>query len=123
MTFYNNLRPGALQIRKTSDRGAAYGEGIRFRVQGVDAHNNHIDRTVTTGADGRVNVTDIPIGRYRITELDIPAHYRPQVPQYVTVTSNTPASHTVTFHNELFRGRVVGLKIAVDTINQQGGIE
>ena len=111
LTFNNILRRGELTIRKLSERGDAYAEGIQFEIVGVDERNGDIVRTVTTGADGMAVVRDLPLGRYRITEeTDLP-YYQAQPPQYVMVTDEPSAISMVTFTNELIRGRVEGLKI------------
>ena len=53
---------GTCKIVKTAEDGVV--EGIRFQITG-----NGIDQTVTTGADGTVEIPDLMPGNYKVTEF------------------------------------------------------
>jgi len=107
--FHNRLRPpapGTLRIVKTSESGNV--AGIQFRITG-----DGINQTVTTGTDGTIAVPDLQAGlSLTVNEINLEAQYvRPQS-QTVTIRSNETVS--VTFHNQLLRGSVSGLKVGED---------
>jgi len=105
VTFHNTLRPGTLQIVKTSESGNV--AGIQFRVTG-----DGVNQSVTTGADGTIDVPNLRPGVVTVTEENIPPQYaRPQA-QTVTIRPNETA--TVRFDNRLLRGSVSGLKVGED---------
>ena len=95
---------GGLALKKVSDDGMV--EGVTFTVKG-----NGVEKTVTTGKDGFVNVTGLFPGTYTITEQTID-RYEPQEPQTVTVEGGKTA--TVTFSNKLKRGSLEVIKTAED---------
>jgi len=103
--FHNRLRPpdpGTLRIIKTAESGNV--AGIQFRVTGAG-----VNQTVTTAADGTIDIPNLQPGVFTVTEENIPPQYaRPQA-QTVTVRSNETA--IVRFDNRLLRGSVSGLKV------------
>lgn len=109
-----------LVIAKTSETGRNL--GVDFRLQGLDATNNHIDMTVTTdtvGADGITGASilrDLPVGRYRVSEINVPGQYIQLEPQYITLIAGLLWENRLEFHNELVRGRVQGIKLGVDPL-------
>jgi len=107
--FHNRLRPpepGTLHIVKTSESGNV--AGIQFRITG-----DGINQTVTTGMDGTITVPDLQAGvSLTVSEINVESQYvRPQS-QTVTIRSNETVR--VTFHNQLLRGSVSGLKVGED---------
>ena len=102
---------GSVRIVKTAEDGNV--AGIRMNISG-----NGINRDVTTGPDGSVQVDGLNPGTYTVTEYPS-ANYVPQDPQQVTVVSGQTA--TVTFNNVLKWGYVSGLKVDRETGNTIAG--
>ena len=106
--FYFKLNTetyGTGQIKKTSEDGVV--SGISFNISG-----NGVNKTVTTGADGMVDVQLMP-GTYTVTEQSID-RYEPQSIQRVTIVSGHTA--TVTFNNTLKRGSLEIIKNSEDNL-------
>ncbi len=61
--FVNEAETGKLKIVKTSTDGKV--EGFTFRVTGVGGY----DRTFTTGASGEINIDNLRVGKYTISEV------------------------------------------------------
>lgn len=100
--FYFKLNTetyGTGQIKKTSEDGVV--SGISFNISG-----NGVNKTVTTGADGTVDVQLMP-GTYTVTEQSID-RYEPQSVQRVTIVSGHTS--TVTFNNTLKRSSLEVIK-------------
>ena len=96
---------GTGQIKKTSEDGVV--SGISFNISG-----NGVNKTVTTGAGGTVDVQLMP-GVYTVTEQSID-RYEPQSVQRVTIVSGHTA--TVTFNNTLKRGSLEIIKNSEDNL-------
>lgn len=94
---------GTGHIKKTSEDGKV--EGVQFHVSG-----NGVDETVTTKADGAVDITLMP-GTYTVTEL-VADRYETQKAQTITILSGQTA--TVTFNNKLKRGSLEVVKTSED---------
>lgn len=90
---------GTLDIVKKGDDDVSV-EGWRFRVQG-----NGVDKTVTTGADGRISVPSLIAGRYTVTELDVPDYYKQ--PESKTVDVLPGQTTEVQFHNQYLKGSLI----------------
>jgi uncharacterized surface anchored protein len=106
--FYFKLNTetyGTGQIKKTSEDGVV--SGISFNISG-----NGVNKTVTTGADGTVDVQLMP-GTYTVTEQSID-RYEPQSVQRVTIVSGHTS--TVTFNNTLKRGSLEVIKNSEDNL-------
>lgn len=102
----NEIDNGSAKIVKTSEDGII--EGVTFRVKG-----NGIDLTVTTDANGEVQIDDLKPGTYTVTET-VFDKYEPQETRSVTVVSNQVA--TVTFNNVLKRGDLEVIKTSEDNL-------
>lgn len=96
---------GTGHIKKTSEDGVV--SGIRFNISG-----NGVNKTVTTGADGTVDIQLMP-GVYTVTEQSID-RYEPQSVQRVTIVSGKTS--TVTFNNVLKRGDLEVIKNSEDNL-------
>jgi len=105
VNFHNTLRPGDLRIVKTSESGVI--AGIQFHVTG-----NGVNQTVTTGLDGSIMIPALRPGTFTVTEQSLGSEYVLQAPQTVVVRPNETTS--VSFHNQLLRGSVSGLKVGED---------
>lgn len=99
---------GSVKIIKTSEDGEV--SGISFTVSG-----NGTEQTVTTNADGEMQLDDLHPGVYTVTEQS-DDRYEPQEVRQVTVISGQVA--TVTFHNTLKRGSLEVVKTAEDGLNE-----
>jgi Cna protein B-type domain protein len=99
---------GSVKIIKTSEDGEV--SGISFTVSG-----NGTEQTVTTNADGEMQLDDLRPGVYTVTEQNSD-RYEPQEVRQVTVISGQIA--TVTFHNTLKRGSLEVVKTAEDGLNE-----
>ena len=99
---------GSVKIIKTSEDGKV--SGISFTVSG-----NGTEQTVTTNADGEMQLDDLRPGVYTVTEQSND-RYEPQEVRQVTVLSGQVA--TVAFHNRLKRGSLEVVKTAEDGLNE-----
>ena len=95
---------GSVKIIKTSEDGEV--SGISFTVSG-----NGTEQTVTTNADGEMQLDDLRPGAYTVTEQSSD-RYEPQEVRQVTVISGQVAA--VTFHNTLKRGSLEVIKTSED---------
>jgi len=95
---------GSVKIIKTSEDGEV--SGISFTVSG-----NGTEQTVTTNADGEMQLDDLRPGVYTVTEQSND-RYEPKEVRQVTVISGQVA--TVTFHNTLKRGSLEVIKTSED---------
>ena len=96
---------GTGHIKKTSEDGVV--SGISFNISG-----NGVNKTVTTGADGTVDIQLMP-GVYTVTEQSVD-RYVPQSVQRVTIVSGHTS--TVTFNNVLKRGDLKVIKNSEDNL-------
>lgn len=99
---------GSVKIVKTSEDGEV--SGISFTVSG-----NGTEQTVTTNADGEMQIDDLRPGVYTVTEQNSD-RYEPQEVRQVTVISGQVTA--VTFHNTLRRGSLEVVKTAEDGLNE-----
>ena len=99
---------GSVKIIKTSEDGEV--SGISFTVSG-----NGTEQTVTTNADGEMQLDDLRPGAYTVTEQSSD-RYEPQEVRQVTLLSGQVA--TVAFHNRLKRGSLEVVKTAEDGLNE-----
>lgn len=107
---YPRTADGVLRLRKTAEDGSV--AGIRFRITG-----NRIDRTVTTAADGTIDLT-LPAGTYTVTEADPPDRYTKPASQTVTVSDGQTAA--VQFENVLKKWWLTVTKRDAETGTAQG---
>lgn len=99
---------GSVKIIKTSEDGKV--SGISFTVS-----DNGTEQTVTTNADGEMQIDDLRPGVYTVTEQNSD-RYEPQEVRQVTVISGQVTA--VTFHNTLRRGSLEVVKTAEDGLNE-----
>ena len=99
---------GSTKIVKTSEDGKV--EGIYFTITG-----NGMDKTVTTGAGGVIQIDNLAPGVYTVTEQNYDK-YEPQEVRRVTVVSGQVA--TVNFNNTLKRSDLTVTKTAEDGMNE-----
>ena len=99
---------GSTKIVKTSEDGKV--EGISFTITG-----NGVNKTVTTGAGGVIQIDNLAPGVYTVTEQSYDK-YEPQEVRRVTVVSGQVA--TVSFNNSLKRGTLIVTKTSEDGLNE-----
>lgn len=99
---------GSAKIVKTSEDGKV--EGISFTITG-----NGVNKTVTTGAGGIIQIDNLAPGVYTVTEQSYDK-YEPQEVRRVTVVSGQVA--TVNFNNTLKRGTLIVTKTSEDGLNE-----
>lgn len=102
----NEEIPGSAKIVKTSEDGKV--DGIRFHISG-----NGVNKDVTTGSNGEIQIDNLTPGVYTITEQAYDK-YEPQETRRVTVISGQVA--TVTFNNKLKRGDLTVTKTSEDSL-------
>ena len=102
MAFSGSITPlGDMKLVKTSEDGIV--AGINFTVTGAKGFS----KTVTTNANGEIDISDLVPGTYTITEEKID-RYVPNQSQTITVSSNKTSS--VSFYNILKKFRVTVTK-------------
>lgn len=106
-TFYNNVKRGDLQVVKTEEvlgqnpleQGTTQkGVGYKFTVTSAAEDNSlgvKLVYTVTTGADGKAALYDIPVGKYTVSEIETPNKFVKPADAVVTVTWDNQKSYTV----------------------------
>ena len=99
---------GSAKIVKTSEDGKV--EGVSFTITG-----NGVNKTVTTGAGGVIQIDNLAPGVYTIIEQSYDK-YEPQEVRRVTVVSGQVA--TVNFNNTLKRGTLIVTKTSEDGLNE-----
>lgn len=98
MAFSGSITPlSDMKLVKTSEDGIV--AGINFTLTGA----NGFSKTVTTNANGEIDISDLVPGTYTITEESID-RYVPNQSQTITIASNQSTS--VAFHNTLKKFRV-----------------
>lgn len=112
MAFSGSITPlGDMKLVKTSEDGIV--AGINFTLTGV----NGFSKTVTTNANGEIDISDLVPGTYTITEENID-RYVPNQSQTITVSSNKTSS--VSFYNILKKFRVTVTKQDYEKGHAQG---
>lgn len=112
MAFSGSITPlGDMKLVKTSEDGVV--AGINFTVTGAKGFS----KTVTTNANGEIDISDLVPGTYTITEENID-RYVPNQSQTITVSSNKTSS--VSFYNILKKFRVTVTKQDYEKGHAQG---
>lgn len=112
MALSGSITPlGDMKLVKTSEDGIV--AGINFTVTGA----NGFSKTVTTNANGEIDISDLTPGTYTFTEENID-RYVPNQSQTITVSSNKTSS--VSFYNILKKFRVTVTKQDYEKGHAQG---
>lgn len=112
MAFSGSITPlGDMKLVKTSEDGIV--AGINFTLTGA----NGFSKTVTTNANGEIDISDLVPGTYTITEENID-RYVPNQSQTITVSSGKTSS--VSFYNILKKFRVTVTKQDYEKGHAQG---
>lgn len=112
MAFSGSITPlGDMKLVKTSEDGIV--AGINFTVTGAKGFS----KTVTTNANGEIDISNLAPGTYTITEENID-RYVPNQSQTITVSSGKTSS--VSFYNMLKKFRVTVTKQDYEKGHAQG---
>ncbi|MBS6900216.1 MAG: SpaA isopeptide-forming pilin-related protein [Eubacterium sp.] len=112
MAFSGSITPlGDMKLVKTSEDGVV--AGINFTVTGA----NGFSKTVTTNANGEIDISVLVPGTYTITEEKID-RYVPNQSQTITVSSGKTSS--ISFYNILKKFRVTVTKQDYEKGHAQG---
>lgn len=112
MAFSGSITPlGDMKLVKTSEDGIV--AGINFTVTGA----NGFSKTVTTNANGEIDISNLAPGTYTITEENID-RYVPNQSQTITISSGKTSS--VSFYNILKKFRVTVTKQDYEKGHAQG---
>ena len=95
-TFVDYEKPGLEIIKKNIANGEPL-EGVTYRIEQIDGS---FSTTATTDSHGRIFLDSIPVGTYRVTEINGPSHViLCPIPQEVALKPGETS--TVTFFNAL----------------------
>ena len=96
VTFVDYEKPGLEIIKKNIANGEPL-EGVTYRIEQIDGS---FSTTATTDSHGRIFLDSIPVGTYRVTEINVPSHViLCPIPQEVVLKAGETS--TVTFFNAL----------------------
>ena len=110
ITFYNALQKGDVKVNKTSEDNVVF--GIEFKLYGTSLVGNYIEMTATTDTNGVAMFKDIPIGNYKVEEINVPDRYLTPASQSVVVEFNKTSA--LNFENVLKKGNITLTKVDVD---------
>lgn len=96
VTFVDYEKPGLEIIKKNIANGEPI-EGVTYRIEQIDGS---FSTSATTDSHGRVFLASIPVGSYKVTEINVPDHViLCPIPQEVALKPGETS--TVTFFNAL----------------------
>ena len=96
VTFVDYEKPGLEIIKKNIANGEPI-EGVTYRIEQIDGSYS---TTATTDSHGRIFLESIPVGSYKVTEINVPSHViLCPIPQEVALKPGETS--TVTFFNAL----------------------
>ena len=96
VTFVDYEKPGLEIVKKNIANGEPI-EGVTYRIEQIDGSYS---TTATTDSHGRIFLDSIPVGTYRVTEINVPSHViLCPIPQEVALKAGETS--TVTFFNAL----------------------
>ena len=96
VTFVDYEKPGLEIIKKNIANGEPL-EGVTYRIEQIDGS---FSTTATTDSHGRIFLDSIPVGTYRVTEINVSSHViLCPIPQEVSLKAGKTS--TVTFFNAL----------------------
>lgn len=115
MAFSGSVTPlGDMKLVKTSEDGVV--AGINFTVTGAKGFS----KTVTTNANGEIDISNLAPGTYTITEENID-RYVPNQSQTITISSiSSGKTSSVSFYNILKKFRVTVTKQDYEKGHAQG---
>ena len=96
VTFVDYEKPGLEIVKKNIANGEPI-EGVTYRIEQIDGS---FSTSATTDNHGRIFLASIPVGSYKVTEINVPSHViLSPIPQEVALKPGETS--TVTFFNAL----------------------
>ena len=96
VTFVDYEKPGLEIVKKNIANGEPI-EGVTYRIEQIDGS---FSTSATTDNHGRIFLESIPVGSYKVTEINVPSHViLCPIPQEVALKAGETS--TVTFFNAL----------------------
>ena len=96
VTFVDYEKPGLEIIKKNIANGEPI-EGVTYRIEQIDGS---FSTSATTDNHGRIFLASIPVGSYKVTEINVPSHViLCPIPQEVALKAGETS--TVTFFNAI----------------------
>ena len=96
VTFVDYEKPGLEIIKKNIANGEPI-EGVTYRIEQIDGSYS---TTATTDSHGRIFLDSVPVGTFKVTEINVPSHViLSPIPQKVALKAGETS--TVTFFNAL----------------------
>ena len=96
VTFVDYEKPGLEIIKKNIANGEPI-EGVTYRIEQIDGSYS---TTATTDNHGRIFLDSVPVGTFKVTEINVPSHViLCPIPQEVALKPGETS--TVTFFNAL----------------------
>ena len=96
VTFVDYEKPGLEIIKKNIANGEPI-EGVTYRIEQIDGS---FSTTATTDNHGRIFLDSVPVGTFKVTEINVPNHViLCPIPQEVALKAGETS--TVTFFNAL----------------------
>lgn len=120
ITFVYKHVPVPLTVKKDGvDTEKDPNAVFMFRVEGVDDDTKDISMVVTVIGNGSVTIKDLPLGKYKITEIDSWSwRYEPTQGEQTVIIGN--GGTTVTFTNERKNDHWLDDETSVDNIYKDG---
>ncbi|MBC2327143.1 LPXTG cell wall anchor domain-containing protein [Listeria booriae] len=112
VTAANNLILGTLIITKQDTTTKQPLSGATFELQ--DTSGNTIQSDLTTDFEGKITITDLPLGDYNLIETTAPTDYQldsTPIPVTITKATTTENIHYQTVDNTLIKGSVTLTKV------------
>ena len=96
VTFVDYEKPGLEIVKKNIANGEPI-EGVTYRIEQIDGS---FSTSATTDNHGRIFLASIPVGSYKVTEINVPSHViLSPIPQEVALKAGETS--TVTFFNAI----------------------
>ena len=96
VTFVDYEKPGLEIVKKNIANGEPI-EGVTYRIEQIDGS---FSTSATTDNHGRIFLASIPVGSYKVTEINVPSHViLCPIPQEVALKAGETS--TVTFFNAI----------------------
>ncbi|GGE82877.1 SpaA isopeptide-forming pilin-related protein [Priestia taiwanensis] len=114
VTAENKLTPGSVELTKVdADKNDITLVGAEFKVE--DAAGNVVKEKVTTGENGKIEVTDLRPGIYKFIETKAPEHYTlDETPIEFEISKSQTEIKKVTAENKLIPGSAELTKVDKD---------